>query len=241
MKDEHEIVRRVRAAKSDVSEADSLISEYMPFIKSEASKFLGRRVDEDRDDELSIAMIAFHEAIKSYSPERGSFMSFAAMIIKSRLIDYARKEQRHKGVIYLDEPGENDEGTLAESLTDERVYQDEIVEREATRQEIEELTAVMAKYGVTLTDVAENCPKQERTLSACRAALRYAVENPEILDELLSSGKLPVSRLVSGGRVERKTLERHRKYMVALLLIYTNGFEILRGHLSHMVKGVSVK
>lgn len=240
MKDEHIIVERVYAAKESSAEADSLIREYMSFIKSETAKFLGRAVSE-ADDELSIAMIAFHEAIKAYSRDRGSFLKFSSMLIKSRLIDYSRKEQRHKGVIYLDEPGENDEGSIGESLADERDYHDEMVEREATRQEIEELTAAMAKYGVTLTDVADNCPKQERTLSACRTALRFAVENPEVLDDLLSSGKLPISRLVSGTGVERKTLERHRKYMVALLLIYTNGFEILRGHLSHMVKGVSVK
>ena len=241
MKDEHRIVEQVNAARKDRAAADSLIREYMPFIKSETARFMGRPPVEGEDDELSIAMIAFHEAIVSYSADRGAFLKFAAMIIKSRLIDFSRKEQRHKTVISLDTPSDDEGGTIGETIADERDYQDEVVTREATRKEIEELTAEMAKYGVTLTDVAENCPKQERTLSACRAALRYAVENPEILDELLSSGKLPVSRLVSGGGVERKTLERHRKYMVALLLIYTNGFEILRGHLSHMVKGVSVK
>ena len=41
--------------------------------------------------------------------------------------------------------------------------------------------------------------------------------------------------------VERKTLERHRKYMVALLLIYTNGYEIIRGHLKQVMKGVAVR
>ena len=36
---------------------------------------------------------------------------------------------------------------------------------------------------------------------------------------------------VEGTVVERKTLERHRKYLAAFLLAFTNGYEIIRGHL----------
>ena len=55
----------------------------------------------------------------------------------------------------------------------------------------------------------------------------------------MASGKLPITQLAAGANVERKTLERHRKYMMAVLLAYTNGFEIIRGHLGQMalVKG----
>ena len=63
---------------------------------------------------------------------------------------------------------------------------------------------------------------------------------PELLEELLQTKRLPVARLSAGSGTERKTLERHRKYMVALLLIYTNGYEIIRGHLTQVMKGVAV-
>ena len=49
--------------------------------------------------------------------------------------------------------------------------------------------------------------------------------------------KLPLAALVRGAGVERKTLERHRKYVLAMLLILTNGYEIVRGHLQHVLKG----
>ena len=89
--------------------------------------------------------------------------------------------------------------------------------------------------------MADNCPKQQRTLDACRKALQYARENPELLDTLLQTKRLPIGQLTAGSGVERKTLERHRKYMVALLLIYTNGYEIIRGHLKQVMKGVAVR
>ena len=97
----------------------------------------------------------------------------------------------------------------------------------------------MREFGVSLSDVADNCPRQQRTLEACRRALRHARENPALLDELLRTKRRPVAQLSAGSGIERKTLERHRKYMVALLLIYTNGYEILRGHLMQVMKGAA--
>ncbi len=240
MNDEHKIVQQVYAAKEDVKAEDRLIGTYMPFIKTETAKFLKRPPVEGHDDELSIAMIAFHEAIGGYSRTRGAFLKYAAMLIRSRLIDYSRREQRHSRVISLDAPtGENDT-TLAETLADERAPYDETA-RDATRWEIEELTRQMKEFGVNLRDVADNCPKQQRTLDACRKALQYARENPALLDDLLKTKKLPIGQLTAGSGVERKTLERHRKYMVALLLIYTNGYEIIRGHLKQVMKGVAAR
>ena len=55
------------------------------------------------------------------------------------------------------------------------------------------------------------------------------------------SGKLPMAELASGAGVERKTLERHRKYLVAMLLAFTNGFELIRGHLGRLDGGRGTK
>lgn len=242
MNEEKDILRQVRAAREDMGEADAFIRTYMPFIKAETAKFLRRPPVEGQDDELSIAMIAFHEAIQSYSQVRGAFFKYAAMLIKSRLIDYHRKEKRHSKIISLETPvGEEKEKSLGETLSDGKDHSEEMTLREATREEIQELTRQMAEFGVSLTDVAENCPRQERTLNACRKALYYAKEHPEILEELLRTRRLPTARLCQESGVQRKTMERHRKYMVALLLIYTNGYEIIRGHLKQVMKGVTEK
>ena len=126
-------------------------------------------------------------AICGYSPARGGFLKYASMLIGSRLIDYHRKEQRHRKAISLETPlGEEEDKSLGETLSDGKDHSEEMTVREATRKEIEELTAQMKDFGVSLTDVAENCPKQERTLGACRKALNYAKEHPEI-DRRLTS------------------------------------------------------
>lgn len=236
MENEHQIINEVYAAKEDSRAADDLIRAYIPFIRSEASKFLSRLCT-DQDDEYSIAMIAFHEAILGYEKGRGTFLGYASMLIRSRLIDYQRKESRHQGQLSIYEKDSEDALSLEDRLADDRDRFEESANLEATRQEIAELAGVMARFGVSFTDIAENSPKQDRTLRACAAVIRYAAKNKPLLDELLRTQKLPMRALVSGSGADRKTLERHRKYILAMLLIQTNGYEIIRGHLYHVLHG----
>lgn len=235
MQNEHQIIRSVYEAKKDMQKADEFIREYLPFIRSEASKCISR-VCTEQDDESSIAMIAFHEAILGYDRSRGAFLKYASMLIRSRIIDYQRKESRHKNTISLYEESGDEHQTIMDELACERDDYEESVNLSATRQEIEELSSVFEKYGVSFSDVADNCPKQKRTLEACGAVVRYAAANQSLLEELLQTGKLPMTRLIAGSGVPKKTLERHRKYILAMLLIQTNGYEIVRGHIRHVLE-----
>lgn len=239
MNEEHVLVSQVYKAKEDMEAADRLIGAYLPFIKSETAKYLKRPLIEENDDELSIAMIAFHEAIRGYAKGRGAFLPFASMLIKSRLTDHMRREKRHRGHLSLDLPiGEAEDGdTLGMQLSAGENGQEAYASRDATRAEIEELARQLMDFGVSFTDVAENCPRQRRTLYACQKVMEYAKGSPELLEEFLRTRRLPAVRLSKECHVDKKTLERHRKYLVALLLICTNGYEIIRGHLKHVLRG----
>ena len=234
MKDEHTIIKDVYAAKTDTDRADELIRRYLPFIKAESSRQTGR-VCTEQDDEYSIAMMAFYEAILGYEKERGAFKGYASMLIRSRIIDYHRKETRHEGHASLYEERGDGDRTLADELCDDRDHIGERLGLEATQQEIEELSKVLSRAGVTFSDVADNCPRQERTMAACKKAMACGVKDKALLDEVERTGRLPLKRLSLASGVERKTLERHRRYILAMLLIHTNGYEIIRGHLRHMM------
>ena len=240
MKNDHQIVQAVYAAKENNDKADELIRQYIPFIRAEASKFLGKLCTE-QDDAYSIAMIAFHEAILGYSRERGAFLNYAAMLIRNRLIDEYRREKRHQGHLSLDAQDEDEDRTLLDQVADSRDHYEESHNLEATQQEIAELAEVLQQFGVSFADVADHNPRQERTMQTCLKAIHYAMENRALLDELLKTKKLPLTELVKGSGSDRKTLERHRKYVLAMLVIQTNGYEIIRGHLRHVWKkgGVS--
>ena len=230
------LLKRVQDAKEDIDVADELIRDYMPFIRSECAKFAQKELHYGKDDELSIGMLAFHEAIRSYSRLKGAFLKYAALLIKSRLIDFARKEKRHEGHISLDAPIDEKGHLLSETLSDNINPQEEKMRVSATKEEILELSMTLAQFGVSLKDVVDNCPLQKRSYEKCLKAIAYAKDNEDLLNDLLNTKRLPIKELSKATKVSTKTLERHRRYLIAMLVIYTNGYEIIRNHLYHMVK-----
>lgn len=233
---DHEIISLVLAAQDSAQAADDLVRTYLPFIRAQTAKFLRRIANEEQDEEFSIAMFAFHEAAMAYQRTRGAFLPFAAKVIRSRLIDYQRRESRHAGHLSLDQSldSQEDGTTLHDALPYSKDELDARFHRDATRQELAHFSEVLAALGLSFADISDNCPKQSRTLDACHRVLAYARRNPALLSQVETTGKLPMAALSQGSGVDRKTMERHRKYLVAILLAYTNGFEIIRGHLQQI-------
>lgn len=233
---DHQITERVNKAKESGEEADALIASYLPFIKSETSKFINRMPREGEDDELSIAMFAFYESILAYRPGKGAFLKLASLQIRNRLIDHYRKEKKHNMHLSLDQPvSDGDErGSILDRLENSRDETEEMLHLDASRKEIELFIKDLSAFGIELSEVADNQPRQDRTFLSCIEVLEYAKKNPQIIESLLSSKKLPIAALSEGSGVGKKILERHRKYLIAALLAYTNGFELIRAHLDQI-------
>ena len=237
MRGEVDILQRVMKAKTDVEAADRLIADYMPYIKSHTERNIVRVPKEGSDDELSIAMMAFHEAIEGYSRGRGAFLKFAALVIKRRLIDYGRREKRFAGNVSLSTSVSDDDSlSIEDTISDSERPHEELHARDDFKREIEELTVQLSGFGITLSDVAASCPRQERTLKACRDVLLFVMKNPALTEKLRETKKLPMTEIHHGSGVEKKTLERHRKYIVTLLLIYSNGYDSIRAHLKQIFR-----
>ncbi len=236
MNEVQDLVGRVQAARTDPEAADALIRQYMGFIRAETAKFIKRAPIDGQDEELSIAMLAFYEAILGYEQNRGAFLSYASRGIRNRMIDHYRKEKKHAKVISLHAPlqDEDDDISKLDRLEDPKNEIEASHRRAAAREEIEEFEQKLGEFGITFSEVADNCPRQERTLASCQRVLAAAKLHPEIFDILLESKKLPISSLAEKSGTDKKTLERHRKYLIAVLLAFTNGYEIIRGHLYHL-------
>ena len=86
------------AAKTDERILENFITENQRFILICAAK-AARRFVTKSDDEWSAALLAFHEAVGAYDAGKGSFRSFAALIIRRRVTDFLRGEMRHSSEI----------------------------------------------------------------------------------------------------------------------------------------------
>jgi RNA polymerase sigma factor len=100
---------RGRAGCGGLRGAGRLRRKYESFILKCASNTSKRYITKS-DDEWSVAMEAFCSAIASYSYEKGSFLSFAELLIRRRLIDYFRLEQRRLAEFPVDPAAFTGEG-----------------------------------------------------------------------------------------------------------------------------------
>ena len=80
-------------AKKSPEALNSFIASNKNFVIFSANQALNRYIT-DSDDEYSIALIAFSEAVESFDESKGSFSSFASLVNKRRLVDHIRRESR---------------------------------------------------------------------------------------------------------------------------------------------------
>lgn len=203
---------RAAVAAKDEKLKNEFIGEYRNFILSYASKTLKRAVT-DSDDEFMTAMIAFNEAIDSYDPNKGKFLSFASMIIRNRLIDELRRNSRNTAATFSEL--ENENGTPFDIPS---------FENHDIKWEIEALTAKLWEFGISFFKLAEVSPKSRKTKRLCFDAVRYIINDNRLLDDVLTKHILPVKEVSEGVPLNRKALERHRKYIIAAVIIVTQDY-----------------
>jgi len=232
-----------RARDGDAAARETLLKRYAPFALKVASQLTGSYVALGRDDEGSVALVAFNEAIDSYNPDRGaSFLGFVRTVIRRRLIDYYRQgrarcreipagslvlgDDREAGQV-VDEPSglRGAEGSSAERAHRER---EESYERQ---EEILRYREALAVYGISLAELVRLSPRHKDARCRAIGVARQLAASPGLLSHLRRRGELPLSRLQQLTGVSRKTLERQRKYIIALTLILTEDLPHLREYL----------
>lgn len=228
-----DLSERVLLCKNDSGELNSLITEYRPFIAKVVQKQVNRFVEYGRDDELSIGLIAFEEAVKSFKQDRGSFLSFAEGVIKRRLIDYFRKESRHSNVtpissFYSDDEDRELDVTEQKSIESFNYSQ----EREYRQYEIEDIKKELMEWGISFFELLAVSPKHTETKKLYREIVEI-VQNNQTLLELIKIRKVyPVSEIVKVAGIHRKTIERARKYVIAMIIILTGEYKYIQSFIN---------
>lgn len=228
------------AQAGDAEARNQLIADYTPFVLKIASQSSGRYLRPGIDEEISVALLAFNEAITAYNPSKGAFLSFAQTVIKRRLVDYYRRGARRNEVLLseLETPAEEG-GTpttvldhLAESMWS--LAQDE----DNRRMEIIEYGSMLEVFGLTFHELVRVAPRHDDARQRAIAIARKVAHHPELREHLLKKHELPLQKLMQQGDYSRKTLERHRKYIIAVALILIHEFPYLQAYVLEPSRGV---
>ncbi|PKM85128.1 MAG: RNA polymerase subunit sigma [Firmicutes bacterium HGW-Firmicutes-11] len=219
-----EVDQKAVLAKSDERILEEMIRDCESFILRTAYRATGTYVDKS-DDRWSVSLSAFHEAILSYDFDKGSFFPFANTVIRRRLFDHRKQEQRHFGETLLD----------PEAMSEQEDKAIEIVSDAAL--EVESIEQILRHYNISFFDLAEASPKAIKTKEACGKAILFLLEQPLLLSELWRTKTLPVKLLTKNLSLTPKILENHRKYIIAAVEILHGEYPILADYFHHLKEG----
>ncbi|MCL6575414.1 RNA polymerase sigma factor SigI [Kyrpidia sp.] len=225
-----------RAKAGDDGVRDQLLRKYIPFVAKSASRASSRFISRGEDDEFSIALAAFNEAIDRYDGNRGaSFLGFADTVIRRRLIDYFRsRENRVRDIPMAELETEDEEDHPYNKIEIQKsleIYETTQIE-DARREEIERYSAWLAEFGISLEELVELSPKHADARWNAMQVAKVIASRPSFSDYLLRKKSLPLKELVDEVGVSRKTLERQRKYIIAITLVLIGDFELLREYIA---------
>lgn len=205
-----------KARNGDINSRSDLIESSRGFIKSISSYICKRTLDWSNDDELSIAFLAFNDAIDSYNPMKDTkFTTYSRMIIHNRLIDYFRKNNNSH--ITLSSVGDEE---LSYIETREAMENCQILNSAEERAiEIKLYSHELSLYNLSMSDLTMNCPKHKDTRKVLFDVAAACRQNETVTTYLKKTKMLPIKEIIELTKVKRKFLEQWRKYMIALIII----------------------
>ena len=219
----------IEVIKNDASLRNEFIIQYQPFIASFTSKVASRFVSYGEDEELSIALLAFNEAIDRFNGN-GNFLAYAKLLIRNRLLDYFKSRTHRERQISSSLYDEEDEEipSLKNNAIDQFKLQQE---NEQRLSDIQEYSAQLSVFGISFSDLVDVSPKHLLTRHQVNKCIALLVENKEIIASLLRTQQLPMKEIEKISSLPRKKLERYRKYIIAGILLAHSDYESLKFYL----------
>ncbi|HEX3023060.1 MAG TPA: sigma factor [Lachnospiraceae bacterium] len=223
-------------ACTDETILNKLVEQNESFIINCASAVTHRYITKS-DDEWSIALMGFVQAVNDYDLDKGSFLSFSKLVIHRRLVDYIRNRSKYSMEVMVDpivfdtDSHENEEDVSIQIAVAEQVSKEVSA---PIQLEITTVNEVFKNYGFSFWDLTECSPRAKKTKTACAKAINYLLSNPIALHELREKGLLPVKTIEKNANVPRKIIDRHRKYIIAAIEILSGEYPLLAEYLRYI-------
>ena len=221
----------LQAQQGDEEALYILLDSYSPFMKKVAAQVCKRFIDQ-QDEEYSIALSAFNEAVEKFdSNKNSSFLTFAHMVIRRRIIDFIRKESQRDEFIYDFTASAHDEETrnwVEDRISMAKFSSDQ--EAELRKEEIMQFARTLSDYGISFQVLAKVSPSHEDARRTSIQIAQLIVETHEYKEFLLEKKKLPIKEVEQLVQVSRKTIERNRKYIIAVALLLLSDLHHLKDY-----------
>lgn len=213
------LITKIQNEKNNILR-NEIIEKYTPFIIKTASKVLGKYIEVENDEELSIALLAFNESIDKYSEEKGSFISFSSLVIESRLKDHLRKSNKI----------ESDNDETIELIEDKCQVENEV----SLNDELERYKKVLKTYGIDFEILADKSPVHKNTRCKCFYLVNEMKNNKLLVDLIKMKKKLPITNISKQFKISKRVLKYSKQYILSLLIVYIYEFDELREYIEYI-------
>lgn len=201
--------------KITLDNLDKLVEHHMAFLIRTVSHLTGKYVSIENDEEFSIALMAFSEAVSKYEEERGNFLGFAKLVIESRLKTYFEKKKKEAAEVSLEAMQE--EGLdFSEEEKEER--------SDSLHEEILQYREELLLFGLTLEILADHAPKHTDTRKTAVTVAETASEDEETVEETYQKKRLPIRRVANLAKVTEKIVKGSKEFILAVMIIFVKQF-----------------
>ena len=198
-----------------------LIDNYMPLIIKTVSSITGRYVSVKNDDEFSIALMAFKEAVDKYEENKGIFSSFAKLVISSRVKNHIVRENKHNKVESIEELSES-------GINIEDIYHTEIEGSDEISIEISKLKDEINKFGFSFEDLVEEAPKHDDTRKRAISISEKVNDEVILKNFMYEKRRLPIKQISLKFSVTEKILKRSKRFIISVVIILDKNFRNLK-------------
>lgn len=213
----------VLEAKNNEKIMNKLIQLHEDFISKSASFVLCDYISK-YDEEWTMALTAFVEAIKNYSITKGNFLNYAEIIIRQYLNNFNKHTTRYTSYEKLFDIEYFNEINISESLN---TYVDNSLRLEAIL-----LNDILSSYNFSLLDVVGKVPKSKKDIANFKIVVKYILSNDILLYNLKVKKILPIEVIKNNTSVKKKTLEKYKLYIITTIEILSGNYEYLQGFIN---------
>lgn len=213
-------------ARKDEYSRNRFIEKYKPFLAKYVSTISKKYVAYGQDEELSIALLAFNESIDRYNGE-GVFFEYAKLVVKSRLYDYFQSKE-YKNQLYKESLDDTNEIYL--NIGSQDHYNQE-VNQQNLKEEIEILTQTLQYYHIEFNELYTSSPKHFISKRHIDHIISSILDDHELTSHIIDKGQLPIQLIIEQFHTTRKKIEPYRKYIIAVIIICTGQFEMLKEYM----------
>jgi RNA polymerase sigma factor len=221
------LVERIQAG--DERLRNQFIAESVPEIKHWVRR-ITRSFFAEQEDEFSIALAGFNQAIDRFSSQMNvPFYSYANMIIKHRLFDWMRRQKRQQAIPFSDcdtEDGKPIEDQLSDPASEQPGQNLEI------QESFMQLELQLEQFGFNLAGITADFPKHQDSQTFCIRVARQLSADEALFSHMQDKRRLPGVELARRCQVPVKTIEKNRSSIILLALLMRSDLQVIKSYMT---------